>query len=148
MDCCLSTNQIWEILLRILVIGSFLITRLHAKRERVFNSLNDVMEKINEYVNLAYDYWKYTGRCSVVRKIISARLKTEGFFLDAAVRSIPKVCNDKELLQNISELWEAATGGCFESDDEAEKVSMDKNIIAVARAAKELKSRLFKYMNC
>lgn len=158
MSCCFITDQIIDILSRVvnsqlfstalgLVLGSYVITRFHATRERNCDSLRAVMKSVDEYVQLGYEYWKYNGERSVKRKIISARLKTEGFFLDAAVRSIPKVRDDQKLLLYISELWEAATGGCFEADDEIQKASMDKNISAIAKAAKNLKANLFNHLN-
>lgn len=142
----LVDSQLFSTIIGI-VLGSYVITRFHANRARDCDSIKDIIKNVDQYTQLAYDYWKCKGLKSVERTIISARLKTEGFFLDAAARSIPKVGDDHDLLMDISELWDAATGGCFESDDAGEKSSMNDNVIRVARAARALKAKLFNHIN-
>ena len=142
----LVNSQLFSTILGI-VLGSYVITKFHAKRARDCDSIKDIIKNVDQYAKLAFDYWKYTGKRSLERKIISARLKTDGFFIYEAARSVPKVGDDHDLLMDISELWEVATGGCFESDDEGVKASMGDNVIGVARAARKLKAKLFNHIN-
>jgi len=129
-----------------LVVGSWLIQyRLNKKTDHV-NTLRWLIEQVEEYANLAYDYWTAPAEDNGRILVLSARLKTEGFFLYQSVENVALIPKDRvaKVREEVSELWGAATGGVFDAGKRPPEDEVRKSVTAIARAAKTLKVSLYK----
>lgn len=131
-----------------LAVGSWWIARCQARRASEEDMLRWLIEKIDAYSRLAYEYWNLLlkeeldlGQCSE----LSSRLKVEIKFFYATLNHlhIIKKSEKGELKTLIRGLYHGATGGKFETLKHLEYSEVHAAHQAVANASAELRKRIY-----
>ena len=136
----LNNSQLVSTLI-ILLFGTFAfeswLKHKEANREMIWWLINH----IEEYATLANDYWSEHPTKETKQMVRAARLKSEYSVLLTSVDNVGGVSKrvKKEVRDSITALYEAATGGEFETANEPSQSDLTKIIIAIAKHSATLR---------
>ena len=139
----LNNSQLVSTLI-ILLFGTFAfeswLKRKEANREMIWWLVNH----IEEYAVLANDYWSEHPSKETRQLVRAARLKSEYSVLLSSVDNVDGVSKNmkKDLRDSITALYEAATGGEFETTKKPSQGDLTKIIAAIARHSAALRRAL------
>ncbi len=136
----LNNSQLVSTLL-ILLFGTFAfeswLKRKEANREMIWWLINH----IEEYAVLANDYWSEHPTKETKQLVRAARLKSEYSVLMTSVDNVNGVSKSvkKDLRDSITALYEAATGGEFETAKKPSQGDLTKTLAAIAKHSADLR---------
>lgn len=131
-----------------LVVGAYLIQKLHDKTNRDVETLRWLINKVDEYEKTAFEYWKAHYKNLDTRIALAATLKVEGFFIYTAVSIASRIPSSERIRVQmlVSEMWAAATGGEFEGNGPVDEHQYSSSIQQIAKAVRAIKMELFKHL--
>ena len=146
---CIEMIDVWNWLndsqlvstLLILLFGTFAfeswLKRKEATREMIWWLINH----IEEYAVIANDYWSEHPTKATKQLVRAARLKSEYCVLLTSVDNVGGVSKNlkKDLRESITALYEAATGGEFETAKKPSQSELTKTLAAIAKHSADLR---------
>ncbi len=146
---CIQLIDIWKWLnnsqlvstLIILLFGTFAfeswLKRKEANREMIWWLINHV----EEYAVLANEYWSEHPSKETKQLVRAARLKNEYSVLLTSVDNVGGVSKrvKKEVRDSITALYEASTGGEFETGNKLSKGDLTKIIVDITKHSATLR---------
>lgn len=138
---CITWQTFWQWLnnsqlvstLILLVFGTLVYETWHKNKEVRRELIWWLMNHVAEYATIATTYWSEHPSQKTEHQILAARLKSEYSVLLTAIDDLSlNKTTQKQMREAVINLYEAATGGAFESH---RKVSQETKIKALSLIA-------------
>lgn len=142
----MSNSQIFSTCV-LLLFGTFLFDWWTKRKEAQRATVWWLIEHLEEYAKMANDYWSGHPTKSNRQHVLAARLKSEYTILLSAMDDCngPNKKTKKELKDEMTKLFEAATGGVFETQKRISDGELIKTLAHISSCSAAMRRRLRPY---
>lgn len=153
--CTIPWNEVWNWIsnsqifstIVLLLFGTFLFDWWAKRKETQRATVWWLIEHLEEYAKMANDYWAGHPNKNNRQHVLAARLKSEYTILLSAIDDCtgPNKKARKELRDEMTKLFEAATGGVFETQKRISDGELIKILAHISSCSGAMRRRLRPY---